>query len=833
MTNILSFIKNKLLVKIILFVIALAFLILFSGTRNSIDASFRNAFALTRGQLQPDSNIVLIDITSNDIDNLGNWPLKRSYYALLINSLTKYHVKKIGLEVFLSAKFVTQTLYDNLVTKEIESSGRVILSSVAGNVYQNKNQFYTDSLSYPSPKLIDENIKTGHLNYFGNNGIEIPRIIRTDHSTVKAFALQLAGDNYNKYDGTINVNFISSWKKFKHFSLLQYFELVNKNSEILQNLKGKIVIIGVSDPQVSSTIHTAFDNDMPDFALHAFALDNILENRALNNNFIFPSEIFFIIVLLALLFIFRKKPEYNSFRNYLILFIASLAFVFVLYSYLYIELAYSFFIIPFLLFALTDFAFFLSEKEDQLKGVLDEAVLLKNLLNKKELELGRLQKELDLSGDGSSNSIVEKIKTLKNDIEKLKENKSDSIEFEEPFNSETKEFYGIVYKSKAMSKVIEIIKKAAPEDASVLILGESGTGKELAANAIHQLSRRNKNNFIAVNCGALSDTLLESELFGHVKGAFTGAVADKMGRFEAANNGTIFLDEIAETTENFQVKLLRVIQTGDFEKVGSSKSQHTNVRIVAATNRQVDNLVKEKKFREDLYYRLNVIKIELPPLKERKEDILILANHFLKKENSEIKLSEAASEAMLKYEWKGNVRELEAVVKRAVIFAKSSGRNLIQLADLTEEIVRDSKFNFEDVVVESLRSKKFSRSAISETAKELGDVSRTVISENFRGYSLKILVESDFDFNEAIRIISGSEDHEVIDRVGNKLQTFLANIKNDLDEEPSKDFEVIKNNFNSKYKNLPHKFHYYLDEVIRKELENPANETQKSLQNKS
>ncbi len=833
MTNILSFIKNKLVVKIILFVIALTFLILFSGTRKSVDESFENVFALTRGQLQPDTNIVLIDITSSDIDNLGNWPLKRSYYALLINSLTKYNVKKIGLEVFLSAKFVTQTLYDNLVTKEIESSGRVILSSVAGNVYQDNNQFYTDSLSYPSPKLIDENIKTGHLNYFGNNGIEIPLVIHSDHSTVKAFALQLAGDNFKNTNGTIKINFISSWKKFKRYSLLQYFELVNENNPLLKNLKDKIIIIGVSDPQVSSTIKTAFDNSMPDFALHAFALDNLLENRALNNNFIFPSELFFAIVLLVFLFIGWRKADYNSFRSYLILSISTLVFAFVLFSYLHIELSYSFFIIPFLLFAFTDFIFFLSEKEDQLKGVLDEAVLLKNLLNKKELELGRLQKELDLSGDGSSSSIVEKIKTLKNDIEKLKENKSDSIESEEPFNGETKEFYDIVYKSKAMSKVIEIIKKAAPEDASVLILGESGTGKELAAKAIHQLSKRNKNNFVAVNCGALSDTLLESELFGHVKGAFTGAVADKIGRFEAANNGTIFLDEIAETTENFQVKLLRVIQAGDFEKVGSSKTQHTDVRIVAATNRHVDNLVKEKKFREDLYYRLNVIKIELPPLKDRKEDILILANYFLKKENSDIKLSEAASEAMLKYEWKGNVRELEAVIKRAVIFAKSSGRNLIQLADLPEEIVRDSKFNFEDIVVESLRSKKFSRSSIIETAKELGNVSRNVVSENFRGYSLKTFVEYDFDFDAAVKIISDSEETEVIDRVKNKLQTFLSNIQNDIRKETSKDFEVIKNNFISKYKNLPHKFHYYLDEVIQKELEKLAKEAHNSLQNKS
>jgi DNA-binding NtrC family response regulator len=295
-------------------------------------------------------------------------------------------------------------------------------------------------------------------------------------------------------------------------------------------------------------------------------------------------------------------------------------------------------------------------------------------------------------------------------------------------------------------------------------------------------------------------------------------VADKIGRFEAANNGTIFLDEIAETSENFQVKLLRVIQSGDFEKVGSSKSQHTNVRIIAATNKKLLHEVKAGKFREDLYYRLNVIKIELPPLRERREDIETLAVYFLNNEEKEMKLSEAALEALNKYEWKGNVRELEAVIKRAVIFARSSGRKLIQLADLPEEIVKDSKFNFDDIVIESLRSKGFSRSSIIETAKELGNVSRTIVSENFRGYSLKAFVESNFDLNVACKVIANSDEEEIIAKAKNKLNLFLKNIENDIADLNVKDFENVKSALNSKYKNLPHKFHYYLDEIIKRNL---------------
>jgi len=818
--NVPALLKNKFLIKIVLTAVSMLLLFLLQSSGRGINKSIENAFSIIRGQQQPDTNIVIIDITQNDIDNLGHWPLKRSYYALLINSLTKYNVKRIGLEVFLSAKFVTQTLYDNLLTREIQKSRRVVLSSVAGDLSYKDGKFYTDSLSYPSPKLLDENLITGHVNYFSSDGIQIPYSVYFDHSAIRAFSLELAGKKYyNEENKLLNVNFVSSWKKFKRISLLKYFQLVNENNPELNLLKGKIIILGISDPQIASTITTNFDSRLPGVALHAFALDNILENRGLNNQFIFASGFIFIIIIALLLFLDKRKSDTKKIPFYLITFLFFVIVSFILYSFANIELSYSFFLIPFILLILLDSTFFLLDKKILLEGAVDETKILKKLLESKEHELIKFQKELNISDESGSSALLEKIKTLKIDIEKLKENEADTKEIEIADDQTVREFQNIIYRSKQMSGIIELIKKVAPEEANVLILGESGTGKELVAQAIHSLSKRSNNNFVAVNCGALSDTLLESELFGHVKGAFTGAVTDKIGRFEAADNGTIFLDEVAETSENFQVKLLRVIQTGDFEKVGSSKTYHTNVRILAATNQKLESAVKEKKFREDLYYRLNVIKIELPPLRERKDDILILANHFLQKENTGIKLSEAATDALIRNDWKGNIRELEAVIKRAVIFAKSSDRKLIQLADLPEEIVRDSKFNFEDLVIESLRSKKFSRSSIIDTAKELGNVSRTLISENFRGYSLKAYIENDFDQEIAAKIIAGGEDKEVISKVNNKLELFLKNIENDINELTVKDFDKVKINFNSKYKNLPHKFHYYLDEIIKKKLE--------------
>lgn len=231
--------------------------------------------------------------------------------------------------------------------------------------------------------------------------------------------------------------------------------------------------------------------------------------------------------------------------------------------------------------------------------------------------------------------------------------------------------------SSPMQELFSMITKVAASNATVLIQGESGTGKELAARAIHQLSSRSGKNFIPVNCAAIPDDLLESELFGHVKGSFTGAYANRAGRFEMADKGTLFLDEIGDMKANLQVKLLRVLQNREFEPVGASKSQKVDVRIVAATNKNLEELVNSRDFREDLYYRLSVIPITIPPLRERREDIPLLIHTFLTRFNADKKhalkgFSQETLNILCRYEWPGNVRELENLVERLVIL-KGSG----------------------------------------------------------------------------------------------------------------------------------------------------------------
>jgi len=275
----------------------------------------------------------------------------------------------------------------------------------------------------------------------------------------------------------------------------------------------------------------------------------------------------------------------------------------------------------------------------------------------------------------------------------------------------------IVGRSPVMKQILEIVATVAPTEASVLILGESGTGKELIANALHQGSNRADKRYIKVNCAALPETLLESELFGHEKGAFTGAVNRRPGRFELADGGTIFLDEIGEMTLATQAKLLRVLQEREFEPLGSTRTVKVDIRIIAASNKVLKEEVEKGSFREDLFYRLNEVPITLPPLRERKEDIPLLIDHFLKIYNEKNRrdvhgFHPRALDAMMRYTWPGNIRELENVVERAVILARDE---YIPLADM-DEPVRNA---VGDALTEEIRSGIRPGMTIKEMEREL------------------------------------------------------------------------------------------------------------------
>lgn len=281
-------------------------------------------------------------------------------------------------------------------------------------------------------------------------------------------------------------------------------------------------------------------------------------------------------------------------------------------------------------------------------------------------------------------------KKLLNEVEHLQDELKEKYRFE-----------NIIGCSKEMFEVLSLVSKVSKTDSTILISGESGTGKELIAKAIHINSKRKHRSFVTINCGAIPENLQESELFGHVRGAFTGAIRDKRGLFQDADGGTLFLDEIGETSLSTQVKLLRFLQDGEIRRVGDNESLCVDVRLIAATNKELSKLIEEGKFREDLYYRLNVIPIHIPPIRKRKDDIPLLINHFLKRyaereHKNVISISPEAIKTLTGYHWPGNVRELENIIERAIIL---TSKNTILPEDFPP-IIRETHRRTQDVEVD-------------------------------------------------------------------------------------------------------------------------------------
>jgi two-component system response regulator AtoC len=297
----------------------------------------------------------------------------------------------------------------------------------------------------------------------------------------------------------------------------------------------------------------------------------------------------------------------------------------------------------------------------------------------------------------------------------------------------------LIGKSPQIVEVYKTLARAGMSNSTVLIIGESGTGKELVARAIHNNSRRRNRKFLAVNCGALAENLLESELFGHVKGAFTGAISEKKGLFEESHEGTLFLDEIGDISPSLQIKLLRVLQEHELKPVGSSESRKVDVRLIAATHRDLESLVRQGKFREDLYYRLRVISIDLPPLRDRMEDLPDLVEHFLAKYTDKNKkpvshISEEAMSALKRYIWPGNIRELEHAIERAVAMTNTT---VLFLEDFPPEIRRVGDAGGSGMATEGLES----------------SVKSTSLEELEKAHILKVLQEVHFNKSKASEIL--------------------------------------------------------------------------------
>lgn len=371
---------------------------------------------------------------------------------------------------------------------------------------------------------------------------------------------------------------------------------------------------------------------------------------------------------------------------------------------------------------------------------------------------GSIENAVEAMKEGAYDYITKpivdsEIKIIIERLIKQRQIQEENIKLKEQLSASYRErFYNIVGKDEKMQKIYNLIESIATTRATVIIHGESGTGKRLIAEAIHEYNEQERGKpFIEVSCGALTETLLESELFGHVKGAFTGAIKDKVGRFELANRGSIFLDEIDAFSTALQAKLLRVLQEGEFERVGDTKTIKVDVRIIAATNQDLQELIEQGKFRKDLYYRLNIISIGLPPLRDRKGDIPLLINDFIKKHTKHINkkiggISDEALSVLMDYNWPGNIRELENVIERAIILSKDP---IIGPEDLPDSLVStpkeaviketgDLRLKYalkspeKELIIKVLKSVNWSR---NEAANMLG-INRTTLYKKMQSYGL-------------------------------------------------------------------------------------------------
>jgi len=787
-----------------------------------------------RGDRQLDDKYLVVYIDEEDIHNMGGWPISRDYYGYMSHALTEMNARLIAFDILFSESTDQTAEFDAELCKFVAAGNRTVLPML----FRSFSLYSSVDPIFPFDSLRQSAKSIGFSNLEGKGALHTELQLKTEYQEKRyhSFGARLARE-YSEASTTTNAKinvphtlFLNHFGGWDNVESISFVELLKQwqNSPNSLDLTNKLVLVCVVYPGVSSPVSTPLIENLPAGLIHLTVAENLIESTYIRNaSWYWRLLAVGLIIFLIYVFTFPWKMLYKISAGIaiLILYLSSSLWLFKTSNMLLPLIA------PFGLFAfLTGLHTYIIHTTSRLEAKHQDQI--KSLLHEKSTELkeaesrisslrSEIQNTASVSEDRMAKVIAgrQEIIQLEKEIRDLQSThimaSSESIS-----ESITK---SIVHSPNGqMSRVLDVVQTFGKSDMPILIIGETGTGKELIARELHNVSDRKDEPFIAVNCGALSHELLISELFGHTRGSFTGASKDRKGRFELADKGTLFLDEITETDKSFQASLLRVLQEGTFERIGEEFTRQVDVRIIAASNRDLEAEMNEQRFRTDLFYRLNGMTIELPSLEQRSEDIPLLAEHFITKysqyssstDAAKIALSEESLRKLSDYHWPGNVRELENVTHRAVVLAQSAGRSLIRLEDLPEEIrytspksIPSTEFHsLEEQILNSLRELKFSRSAITKTARKLGNRDRGTITEYLRGIIFRFLAENNFDKKEAMITLAGSEENEVCANAARKINDYVNNLET-LISNPTKDSK-------SAFRGLPKAYHPYLQQLI-------------------
>ncbi|MCK5146062.1 sigma 54-interacting transcriptional regulator [bacterium] len=825
--------------------IALAVLLVFIGlilqiapARQALDNLTYDLIENLGGTSAMSPDFLMISIGEEDIQTLGGWPLSRDYYGLLLHGLTSMGADVVAIDLLLDSPSAAHPERDRQLAEFMETGPPVVLSMVF-------SKFSTGVAEIPvMPLDIFRNVSSQGFSNFHEAGKlrRAPVSTSAEDSTYLSLGAEMArialGAHIQAYversilyffdgrriirkifidrDGCMLLPGSPSLTSLRQMGLLEALQLIADSTSAL-DLHGVKVIVAATAPGLPVLLQSASGETVPAAFIHAMAAQTILDQKWLRQIPAFFALLVWILIVMLTLQLMRIKQF--GFR---MLSMTGLVLVILLLSWL-IKIIFGI-VLPMadgvaaVILTLVA-AVIIEQKKIQKHWFVKSEAYRQRLAGSRDA-LAMAEAEFMAMSAGTDAQSDELARSRRH-IARLEKQVRDIESYTSSSTLSGRSYGGLIHAAGSpLEKVLKLIDTVAAGDLPIIIQGETGTGKELVARAIHRNSERMHAPFVAINCGALSENLLESELFGHEKGAFTGAHMRRKGRFELADGGTLFLDEITETAPAFQARLLRVLQEGAFERVGGEKTIRCSVRIVAATNRDIKRDVEESSFRADLYYRLNGMTLTLPPLRDRHGDLPVLIEHFLKEHAgpSVDGVSTAAMEQMDYYAWPGNIRELENAIRRAIMVAKGHSRRLIQVSDLPPEMaeisaeVHAAYQPLEDQVLNSLRSFDFSRSAISQTAKLLGDRDRGTITEYFRGLCFESFVDNDFNQADAVKQLADSTDAEVLQKLNVKFESYLDNLKKSL-ENSDRDM-VSRDRLHSAFKGLPKKYHAALEAVI-------------------